>query len=95
MRNVADGGKKRRIDHGSANAQQIVKIFQEAADREEARNKIRTKYKLSERQVEVIADMTLSQVTRLDAGKYGKEKEELSTRIAELELTSTELLPVE
>jgi DNA gyrase subunit A len=70
---------------GSANAQQIVKIFQEAADREEARTKIRTKYKLSERQVEVIADMTLSQVTRLDAGKYGKEKEELAARIAELE----------
>jgi DNA gyrase subunit A len=70
---------------GSANAQQIVKIFQEAADRDEAKTKIRTKYKLSEKQVGVIADMTLSQVTRLDAGRYSKEKEELVGRIAELE----------
>ncbi len=70
---------------GSLHAQQIVKIFQEAADREEARTKIQTKYKLSEKQVGVIADMTLSQVTRLDAGKYNAEKDELTTRIAELE----------
>jgi DNA gyrase subunit A len=70
---------------GSLHAQQIVRIFQEAADREEARTKIQTKYKLSEKQVAVIADMTLSQVTRLDAGKYNTEKEELITRIGELE----------
>ncbi len=70
---------------GSANAQQIVRIFQEAVDREEARTKIQTKYKLTERQVSVIADMTLSQVTRLDAGKYNKEKQELAERIADLE----------
>ncbi|HEX2915900.1 MAG TPA: DNA gyrase subunit A [Chloroflexia bacterium] len=69
---------------GSANAQQIVKIFQEAATREEARAKIQSKYKLSERQVSVIADMTLSQVTRMDAGKYKAEKDELVERIAEL-----------
>ena len=30
--------------------------------------------------------MTLAQVTRLDAGKYAKEKEELQVRISELEL---------
>ena len=70
---------------GSANAQQIVKIFQEAATREEARQKIQTKYKLTERQVSVIADMTLSQVTRMDAGKYTQEKAELQAQIAELE----------
>ncbi|MBN9392068.1 MAG: DNA topoisomerase [Chloroflexi bacterium] len=70
---------------GSLHAQQIVKIFQEAADRDEARTKIQAKYKLSEKQVGVIADMTLSQVTRLDAGKYNAEKEELATRITELE----------
>ncbi len=81
---------------GSLHAQQIVKIFQEAADREEARTKIQTKYKLSEKQVGVIADMTLSQVTRLDAGKYNAEKEELTARIAELEelLADPQLLVV-
>lgn len=70
---------------GSQYAQQIVKIFQDAADRDEAKTKIQTKYKLSEKQVNVIADMTLSQVTRLDAGKYNTEKEELLARITELE----------
>src|SRR5579883_3506093 len=40
---------------------------------------------ISSRQSNVIASMTLAQVTRLDAGKYAKEKEELQARIAELE----------
>jgi DNA gyrase subunit A len=70
---------------GSAYAEEIVKIFHQAADPPQARAIIRAKYKLSERQVEVIAGMTLSQLTRLDAGKYDKEKQELIARIAELE----------
>ncbi|MGZ3610254.1 MAG: DNA gyrase C-terminal beta-propeller domain-containing protein, partial [Ktedonobacteraceae bacterium] len=36
-------------------------------------------------QSDVIASMTLAQVTRLDASKYAKEKEELQIRIQELE----------
>jgi len=70
---------------GSANAERIVKIFQQAQDRAEARKKIEVNYKLTPIQSDVIATMTLAQVTRLDASKYAKEKEELQTRIKELE----------
>jgi DNA gyrase subunit A len=70
---------------GAANAERIVKIFQHAQDRAEARKKIEVQYKLTPIQSDVIASMTLAQVTRLDAGKYAKEKEELQTRIRELE----------
>src|SRR5712692_2496877 len=71
---------------GAANADRVVKIFQQAEDRAEARKKIETIYKLTPIQSDVIASMTLAQVTRLDAGKYAKEKEELQVRISELDL---------
>ena len=70
---------------GAANADKIVKIFQQAEDRTAARHVIEKTYKLTPIQSDVIASMTLAQVTRLDAGKYAKEKEELQARIAELE----------
>jgi DNA gyrase subunit A len=70
---------------GSAHATEIVKIFQQAEDRNAARKVIETKYKLTAIQSDVIASMTLAQVTRLDAGKYAREKEELQVRILELE----------
>ena len=70
---------------GAANADRIVKIFQQAEDRAEARRKIESTYKLTPIQSDVIASMTLAQVTRLDAGKYAREKEELQARINELE----------
>ena len=70
---------------GSANAERIVKIFQQAQDRAEARKKIEVNYKLTPIQSDVIASMTLAQVTRLDASKYAKEKEELQIRIEQLE----------
>src|SRR5699024_8718608 len=40
---------------------------------------------LSDIQADVIANMTLAQVTRLDASKYDDEKKSLTARIAELE----------
>ncbi len=70
---------------GAAHADQIVAIFQQAQDRAAARSEIETRYHLTPIQSDVIASMTLSQVTRLDAGKYAKEKEELQARIRELE----------
>ncbi|MEO8970288.1 MAG: DNA gyrase subunit A, partial [Ktedonobacteraceae bacterium] len=70
---------------GAAHATEIVKIFQQAEDRNAARKVIETKYKLTAIQSDVIASMTLAQVTRLDAGKYAREKEELQARITELE----------
>ncbi len=70
---------------GAAHADKIVKIFQKAEDRAVARQVIEKTYKLTPIQSEVIASMTLAQVTRLDANKYAKEKEELQVRIAELQ----------
>jgi DNA gyrase subunit A len=70
---------------GSANAEQVVRIFQLAEDRAAARKEIEEQYTLTVVQSDVIASMTLAQVTRLDAGKYAREKEELQTRIDELE----------
>ncbi|MBO0796424.1 MAG: hypothetical protein J2P36_36505, partial [Ktedonobacteraceae bacterium] len=70
---------------GAAHADKIVRIFQQAPDRSAARKEIESKYKLTTIQSEVIASMTLAQVTRLDAGKYASEKTELQARIAELE----------
>jgi DNA gyrase subunit A len=70
---------------GAAHAEQIVRIFQQAEDRATARKRIEAEYHLTPIQSDVIASMTLSQVTRLDANKYAKEREELQARIAELE----------
>jgi DNA gyrase subunit A len=70
---------------GSEHAEQIVRIFQQAEDRSAARQEIEARYKLTPIQSDVIASMTLSQLTRLDASKYVKERAELQTRIAELE----------
>ncbi len=70
---------------GAAHADQIVKIFQQAEDRATARKEIEVRYRLTSLQSDVIASMTLAQVTRLDAGKYAKEREELQARIDELE----------
>src|SRR5437660_2455325 len=64
---------------GAAHADKIVKIFQQAEDRAAARKLIEKTYKLTPIQSDVIASMTLAQVTRLDASKYDKEKEELQT----------------
>src|SRR5438067_5742599 len=70
---------------GAANADKIVKIFQQAEDRAAARQIIEKTYKLTPIQSEVIASMTLAQVTRLDASKYAREKVDLQTRIGELQ----------
>lgn len=70
---------------GSSHADEIVKIFQQAEDRVAARRQIEEKYHLTSIQSDVIASMTLAQVTRMDASKYTKEKAELETRISELQ----------
>ncbi|GER91470.1 DNA gyrase subunit A [Dictyobacter vulcani] len=70
---------------GSANAEEIVRIFQQAEDRATARKQIEERYQLTTIQSDVIASMTLAQVTRMDASKYAREKEELVLRIQELE----------
>ncbi|GCE16398.1 DNA gyrase subunit A [Dictyobacter kobayashii] len=70
---------------GAANAEQIVRIFQQAEDRAAARKEIEARYQLTTIQSDVIASMTLAQVTRLDSSKYAREREELQVRIQDLE----------
>lgn len=70
---------------GATNAEEIVRIFQQAKDRAAAKQVIIKKYSLSEVQANVIADMTLSQVTRLNATQYREERQALVQRIRELE----------
>ncbi|MDI3342071.1 MAG: DNA topoisomerase 4 subunit A [Sphaerobacter sp.] len=69
---------------GAAHADEIVKIFQQARDRNVAKEQIKAKYNLSDIQADVIANMTLAQVTKLDAAKYAEEKKALTKRIKEL-----------
>lgn len=66
---------------GSRHAEQIVSIFQQAEDRASARKVIEARYNLTAIQSDVIASMTLAQVTKLDASKYANEKGELEARI--------------
>ncbi len=67
---------------GSKNAREIVRIFQEADGRSEAKAAIARKYHLSEEQADVIAGMTLAQVTKPDVGRYEQEMRDLQARIA-------------
>jgi DNA gyrase subunit A len=70
---------------GAVHADEIVRIFQAARDRQVARAEIIKRFKLSEVQAQKISEMTLAQVTRLDLADYRSEKKELQERIAYLE----------
>ena len=70
---------------GAVHADEIVKIFQTAKDRQVARAELIKRYKLSEIQAQRISEMTLAQVTRMDLAGYRTEKKELQERIAHLE----------
>ena len=70
---------------GAVHADEIVRIFQAAKDRQVAREEIIRRFKLTEIQAQRISEMTLAQVTRLDLASYRAEKKELQERIAYLE----------
>ncbi|HEX8968036.1 MAG TPA: DNA gyrase subunit A, partial [Chloroflexota bacterium] len=70
---------------GAVHADEIVKIFQAAKDRQVARAELIRRFKLSEIQAQKISEMTLAQVTRLDLADYRSEKKELQTTITYLE----------
>jgi DNA gyrase subunit A len=70
---------------GAVHADEIVKIFQAAKDRQVARAELVKRFKLSEIQAQRISEMTLAQVTRMDLASYRAEKKELQERIAYLE----------
>src|SRR5215831_14768202 len=70
---------------GAVHADEIVRIFQQARDRQVARAELVKRFKLSEIQAQRISEMTLAQVTRMDLAGYRAEKKELQERIAHLE----------
>src|SRR5918911_673264 len=70
---------------GAVHADEIVKIFQAARDRQVARADIIKRFKLSEIQAQRISEMTLAQVTKLDLASYRAERRELVATIAYLE----------
>src|ERR687884_563510 len=70
---------------GAVHADEIVKIFQAAKDRQVARAELIKRFKLSEIQAQKISDMTLAQVTRMDLASYRAEKKELQETIARLQ----------
>ena len=70
---------------GATHADEIVRIFQSAKDRQVARAELIKRFKLSEIQAQRISEMTLAQVTRLDLADYRSEKKELQATIAHLE----------
>jgi DNA gyrase subunit A len=69
---------------GAVHADEIVKIFQGARDRQVAREELIKRFKLSEIQAQRISEMTLAQVTRMDLAGYRTEKKELQETIAYL-----------
>ena len=66
---------------GAVHADEIVKIFQAAKDRQVARAELIKRFKLSEVQAQKISEMTLAQVTRMDLASYRNEKKELQETI--------------
>jgi DNA gyrase subunit A len=62
---------------GAVHADDVVKIFQAAKDRQAARAELIKRFKLSEIQAQRISEMTLAQVTRLDLAEYRAEKKKL------------------
>ena len=66
------------------NLDDFVRIIRASANREEARERLREKYPISERQANAILDLRLYQLTGLEREKIEAEYAQLMTLIAEL-----------
>ena len=60
-----------------AKIDEIIKLIRAAEDQADAKAKLQSKYKMSERQAEDIVNLRLGQLTKLDAVKLGEEKKAL------------------
>jgi topoisomerase-4 subunit A len=56
---------------------EIIKLIRSCEDQAEAKNKLREKFKFSERQAEDIVNLRLGQLTRLDGVKLNEERKSL------------------
>ncbi len=66
------------------NIDEIVRIIKTAESTTDAKQKLRAKFALSEKQAQAILDLRLARLTKLEVFKLEKELEELRIRIAEL-----------
>ena len=67
-----------------ANIDEVIRIIKSADDRDDAREKLCKKFKLSERQANAILDMRLARLAKLEVEKLKAELKELQELIAEL-----------
>ncbi len=66
------------------NIDEVVRIIKNAASTTDARNKLRERFDLSERQAQAILDLRLARLTRLEVNKLENELRELERTIARL-----------
>lgn len=67
------------------NLDEVITIIRRSESREEAKERLMRRFKLSEQQVEAILEMQLGQLTRLDQQRLRDEYEALIKRIEELQ----------
>ncbi|HUP89983.1 MAG TPA: DNA gyrase subunit A [Longimicrobiales bacterium] len=67
------------------NIDAVVKLIRKAMNREDAAEKLRTKFKLSEKQANAILDMRLAKLTSLETKELEDRRKELKKQILELE----------
>ncbi|TAK52880.1 MAG: DNA topoisomerase IV subunit A, partial [Betaproteobacteria bacterium] len=67
-----------------AKIDEIIRLIRACDDQAEARQKLREKYRLSERQAEDIVNLRLGQLTRLDGVKLNEEKKTLEAERRDL-----------
>lgn len=65
------------------NIDEVIKIIKKSASTTEAKQKLKERFSLSERQAQAILDMRLSKLTNLEVTKLEKELAELKQKIAE------------
>ncbi len=66
------------------NIDEVIKIIKNAASTTDARNKLRERFDLSERQAQAILDLRLARITKLEVNKLENELRELEHTIARL-----------
>jgi DNA gyrase subunit A len=67
------------------NIDAVVKLIRKAMNRDDARDKLRAKFKLSEKQADAILDMRLAKLTSLETKELQERLRELQKEIKELE----------
>lgn len=68
------------------NIDEVIKIIKNAASTTDARNKLRERFDLSERQAQAILDLRLARLTKLEVNKLENELRELEHTIARLNI---------